>query len=169
MVTRRRTRDEMALRDIEGRKWCSACHEWKPEDDFYTHCYASDGLASTCKLCTRLRTRAADLRYPERRKGYSRKHRTGVTQERFEALLASQGGVCAVCGASEPGGGGGWHLDHDHACCAGTRACGRCTRGALCARCNLALGLVHDDTAILGGMIGYLISSASRVLTYQRI
>src|SRR5665647_563820 len=105
MVARRRTREEMMVRDAEGRKWCSACHEWKPEDDFYIHRYASDGLASTCKLCTSLRSRAYGLRYPERRVGYGRKHRTGVTQERFDALLASQGGVCAVCGAGEPGGG----------------------------------------------------------------
>ena len=59
-----------------------------------------------------------------------------MTVERFEQILADQGGVCAICGTDEPGGTGTWHIDHDHTCCPGRKSCGKCIRGLLCARCN---------------------------------
>lgn len=80
----------------------------------------------------------------------------GLTREQFEALLISQHGLCAICGTDEPGGSGRWHIDHDHACCPSKRSCGRCIRGLLCMRCNMALGLLGDDEAALEAALRYL-------------
>jgi hypothetical protein len=47
-------------------------------------------------------------------------------------------------------------VDHDHACCSGEGSCGKCIRGLLCHKCNLALGAINDDINILQKMIDYL-------------
>lgn len=72
----------------------------------------------------------------------------GVTRERYEAMLVAQGGRCAICAGSEPGGKGKWHVDHNHATGA--------VRGLLCLRCNAGLGLFGDDTERLAAAIAYL-------------
>ena len=60
------------------------------------------------------------------------KRNYGLTLEAFDALLASQGGGCAICGRTDAD-----NVDHDH-------ATGR-VRGILCFPCNVAIGLLHDD------------------------
>ncbi len=63
---------------------------------------------------------------------------------------------CQICGNKSdlP------HIDHDHKCCAGKggtrKTCGKCVRGALCYRCNMALGLLDDSEDVLAEMISYL-------------
>ena len=59
------------------------------------------------------------------------------------------------------GGGGSNHdfvIDHDHACCNGSRSCGQCVRGILCGRCNMSLG--HLERMVtrsgLGNIMTYL-------------
>jgi len=51
----------------------------------------------------------------------------GLTLERFNELLAAQGGACALCGTKDPGK-VNWHVDHDHSTGA--------VRGLLCNPCN---------------------------------
>lgn len=56
----------------------------------------------------------------------------GLTPEQYDAMLAAQGGHCAICPATEPGGAGKmFHVDHDH-------RTGR-VRGLLCHACNTVL------------------------------
>ena len=61
----------------------------------------------------------------------------GLTMADFEALLAQQGGTCAICGGGRSGPGSRFHVDHCH-------ATGR-VRGLLCGNCNTAIGLLGDD------------------------
>ena len=100
------------------------------------------------------------LTYPEVRRGIARachlKVMYNTTREAFEALLAKQGGCCAICGTAEPGGKGTWQVDHDHSCCAGRKSCGKCIRGLLCVRCNTALGLLRDSIKVLERALIYL-------------
>jgi hypothetical protein len=92
--------------------------------------------------------------------------RYGLTLAGFDALLATQGGVCKVCGTGKPGGVGGprgWHVDHDHACCnTRKRSCGKCVRGILCSGCNVGIGCLHEDPVIIRAALDYLAAYQAR-------
>lgn len=80
------------------------------------------------------------------RRPHNLTYRFGISIQRYDRMLAAQDGVCAMCrlpetvarsnGQVQP-----LAVDHDHACCAGRRSCGKCVRQLLCLRCNLELGL----------------------------
>jgi hypothetical protein len=79
-----------------------------------------------------------------------------LRRHEYEAILARQGDVCAICeSAFKPG---SIHLDHDHMCDhqgKGSRSCADCVRGILCRRCNLALPVL-DDAEWLKRAVAYL-------------
>ncbi len=72
----------------------------------------------------------------------------GLTYQQYQDLLL-QG--CGVCGATEL-----LHVDHDHECCPGKNSCGKCIRGALCRRHNMALGAFEDNVQDLLKAVEYL-------------
>ena len=55
----------------------------------------------------------------------------GVTQEWYDKTIAAQGGMCAICGSTDPKSNGDtFHIDHNHNCCSnGCNSCGKCVRG----------------------------------------
>jgi hypothetical protein len=142
-------------------KTCKKCGEEKPVASFYLTSRGG-GLNPECKPCNNDRSRswlrAKRLEDPE----YSRwldlwcKYR--LRREDFEAMLARQGGACAACGATEPGGKGRFNVDHDHACCPGDKSCGQCVRGLLCAGCNSGIGFFNDDVDRLMAAAAYLLA-----------
>ena len=73
--------------------------------------------------------RAARRRSADRKSHLKRKY--GLTLEEYDAMLAAQGGVCAICRQPRPEE-RTLHVDHDHATGA--------IRGLLCFTCNNALG-----------------------------
>lgn len=88
-----------------------------------------------------------------------RLRRYDLTVEQFEKMIEDQSGLCAVCFTKpepRPGSFYGFHVDHDHNCCSGTRTCGQCTRGLLCNTCNSGLGMFKDNTKTLSNAIKYL-------------
>ncbi len=71
--------------------------------------------------------------------------------EDYDALLAKQGGGCAICGArpfSKRAGGKRLSVDHDH-------NTGK-VRGILCASCNFALGKMWDEAVLVQKMLDYI-------------
>lgn len=78
---------------------------------------------------------------------YSLQHRLkvryNISLEEWQKL--SENG-CAIC-SSDIGNGTdrNLHIDHDHACCPGPGSCGKCVRGAVCNRCNTAIGLYERN------------------------
>jgi hypothetical protein len=170
-------------------KQCSRCGQVKPVDDFYWRNKAQGKRAGRCKACQDESTRAWRARNPDRvlaartanhsanaergreqarawaaanpervRRNHLRR-RFNLTPEQFDAMVARQGGRCAICRTTEPGGKGTWHIDHDHTCCptkASEPTCGNCVRGLLCRACNSLLGLAADDPERLIAAAGYL-------------
>lgn len=64
----------------------------------------------------------------------------GLSQSDYDKLLASQGGHCRFCEATEK-----LCVDHDHNCCSGEKSCGKCVRFLLCTRHNVALGKLENE------------------------
>jgi hypothetical protein len=100
------------------------------------------------------RIRAAQAKKPEK---YAAIQRTngrkyllrdwGLTEAEFDAMLASQGGACAIC--REPlRPGRSTHIDHDHTTLA--------IRGLLCGGCNRGIGSLRDSIELLKRAIAYL-------------
>jgi Recombination endonuclease VII len=87
------------------------------------------------------------------------KRKFGISLDEYDAMLAEQGGVCAVC-FREPTPGISLHVDHDH-------ETGR-IRGLLCFRCNNALGDLEDDPALLRSAARYLEPAVPRDPAIER-
>ena len=72
-----------------------------------------------------------------------------ITLERYKELHDGQQGCCGVCEKPETVTAKGklqrLGIDHDHSCCPGDFSCGKCIRGLVCSRCNVALHLVEKD------------------------
>ena len=117
------------------RTCCKHGHEYT--DDSFAISKDSRGcFYRRCKICSRLRTKAAhQFAY------------YGITGAQRDAMFVAQGSCCAVCKSKEHGG-RGWNTDHDHAT--------KQVRGILCHDCNLALGNVKDSVEILKSLIKYL-------------
>jgi hypothetical protein len=141
-----------------GVKLCPRCEVTKPLSEFYI--LGNGKRQSYCKRCILDLGNEWDnanrekVRESVRRSWAKNTH--GLTDEQYNALLESQGGGCAICGTTEPGGTSKkFHIDHDHSCCEGSRLCGECIRGLLCNSCNLGIGLFGDDPARLRSAANY--------------
>lgn len=138
---------------------CKACGEQKPAGEFY-RARGRNGLSekpqSYCVQCHNKRTKARhverwanDERYREgcaansRRGALDRKY--GVSVEGYAALLATQAGCCAICGAIESHKRNGKScrlaVDHNH-------KTGR-VRGLLCVNCNRLVGIIESRSGLL--------------------
>lgn len=84
-----------------------------------------------------------------------------MTIEQYDEMLASQGGVCALCGEPPADGANRLSVDHDHKCCPkASTSCGKCIRGLIHMKCNSGLGNFGDDIQMLEKAIAYLKSRA---------
>lgn len=129
-------------RDSQGRKECRDCRQWLTLDNYGIQKRNADGLTTYCDACNW--RRHAGFAY-------------GINRERYEEMLTEQGGGCAICGSSNPGGRvTRFSVDHDHSCCPGRRSCGSCVRGLLCTPCNQGIGVLGDDPERLEAAARYL-------------
>lgn len=92
--------------------------------------------------------RRLEPEFRQRRNEFEMVRKYGLTMADFDALLASQGGVCAICKGSRSGPGVRFHVDHCHKSSK--------VRGLLCSRCNTAIGLLQDDPLIAESAAAYL-------------
>lgn len=154
--------------DMADSKRCSRCETWFPVTGFARQVARLDGLYPWCRACqraynqeyrddpvNRARRKARRQASPE---PYDRTRRVQYMYDvDLAVLLAAQDGRCAVCGTADPGGRWStWHIDHDSACCAGKRSCGKCVRGILCSNCNLMLGHAKDSPERLRAAADYI-------------
>jgi hypothetical protein len=133
---------------------CGRCGETKPRSAFYDQLHTSKPRRP-CKVCLGRYERA---RYAAKEGGrishaqvLREKHR--LTPADYAAMLAEQGGLCAVCRQPEitRGRGGAPRrlaVDHDHRTGA--------VRQLLCHRCNLVTWAVAENPGLLDAVRLYL-------------
>ncbi|MFB9177885.1 endonuclease VII domain-containing protein [Dactylosporangium sucinum] len=136
-------------------KQCRTCGETKPIADFYRNpaTVRSGGHRPDCKACTSTarRKRYADTGGIEAHRQVLR-YAYGMRPEDYAAKLAEQNGVCAVCGTVEVATYKGrprrLAVDHDH-------VTGK-VRALLCQRCNLLVGAIEQNPALVELAAAYL-------------
>lgn len=137
-------------------KTCPRCNVLS--DQFSKDKKRKDGLSFYCKPCSRAMTKESWLKRmadPEARQAYLDKERNrhlkrkfGISSKAYDALLASQGGGCAICGTTQCASGAKLAVDHCH-------ITGK-IRGILCRDCNTSLGKFNDDRERLLKAVAYL-------------
>jgi len=101
-----------------------------------------------CPACRKDQRGTEKLQARERRRTLAR---YGLTEERWDQLVAVQGDRCGICRTDTPGGRGeSWHIDHD-------KVTGQ-VRGLLCSQCNRGIGNLEHDPKILKAAAAYLVS-----------
>lgn len=132
----------------ETHKMCSVCKKSKKFRDFYKDRRNNPPFASTCKVCSKERSKRFYEEKPEYRqmiRNGGLKHRFGITQFDYFEMLKEQEGVCAICKLKYEK---HLHVDHDH-------ETGE-IRGLLCKQCNHGLGNFKDNPTYLKNAIEYL-------------
>ncbi|CAO0836124.1 Recombination endonuclease VII OS=Streptomyces microflavus OX=1919 GN=Smic_81080 PE=4 SV=1 [Streptomyces microflavus] len=80
----------------------------------------------------------------------------GITLGDFNRMVAEQGNVCAICDKPQAGD-RRLSIDHDRACCPGSRSCGMCVRQLLCNLCNTGLGLFRESPDLMDRAKAYIL------------
>lgn len=146
--------------NTEPQKICTKCGEPKLLSEFVLNKNERDGHGRWCKKCSAIDAvryrRENRTKVAESKRKYRLKRQYDLSVADWEALLASQGGVCAGCGTDTAGGHGSFHIDHDHNCCPGIKSCGKCIRGLLCCACNQGIGFLGDDPERLRKLANYI-------------
>jgi len=131
-------------------KVCGMCRVEKVASEFSPNRSANDGLQGRCKPCASKGAMEWNKAHPEQFRRNQRnsaiRRQFGLESEQYDRLLAKQGHACAIC--KTPPGRLCLAVDHNH-------ETGR-VRGLLCTRCNMALGLLGEDPALLRAMTAYL-------------
>jgi hypothetical protein len=157
-----------ASKIVDGKKRCGKCKKWLPVEEFYKLARAATGLASACKSCTLTVHQNAKyhVRYKQRdpvgvaaeKRRRHIKTMYGVTPEWYDAMMESQGGVCAICEQRETVMRFGklklLSVDHDH-------TTGK-PRGLLCQGCNQGIGHLGEDIVRMEAAAQYLEAHAPK-------
>ena len=98
----------------------------------------------------RIKKRRYDKENPEKAYAIQIKAKYGITLDEYKAMLETQGGKCAICESSDPGGSSKTRFCVDHCHTTGQ------VRGLLCSKCNLAISYMDDNTSRLTAAIHYL-------------
>lgn len=126
---------------IEADRACTVCKVEKPADAF--HRQGKRGRHTYCADCfnAKYRGKARKPAASDVRRAQNIKTRYGLTPRAYDALLASQDGLCAICRTPplRP------CVDHDH-------DTGN-VRGILCHGCNIKLPGVEDTDFLRGALI----------------
>ena len=136
--------------DVTGKR-CSLCRKVKPTSSFHKDRSRPDGLNHRCRLCNSKRQRKGDARrrgipgHRDKRRVYELNYYYGLSLDEYEALLAKQHGICAICGKKPER---VLAVDHDHE--------NEYVRGLFCRPCNSAIGLFGDNPETLRAAADYL-------------
>jgi hypothetical protein len=97
------------------------------------------------------KVRKHNLKWLSAHPGYQLSYRLekkyGITYERYEHMLKTQNGKCAICDNV---------MDNTSKCCVDHSHYTGSIRGLLCNNCNTMLGFAKDNTETLAKAISYL-------------
>jgi hypothetical protein len=124
-------------------KWCPGCRQELDRERFGRNRSSSDGLTTYCRPCHNTKGKETYTRLYGSTREYHLRRRYGITGAELQAMVETQGGVCAVC-RERPA----QHVDHDHLTGA--------VRGVLCSCCNQGLGNFRDRADVMRAAIDYL-------------
>lgn len=152
-ASRRRYKQLNAVRDVRAltpAKACRVCKQSRPSAEYALASDKRDGLGDICRDCHAAQRREAYESRPAEARREMNLRRFGLNATDYDAMLAAQGGVCAICASAQPRGRWNTHfaVDHDH-------KSGR-VRGLLCGTCNTALGMAKDNPELLRAAADYL-------------
>jgi hypothetical protein len=141
-------------------KTCAKCRVAKPLDQF-SKAKTKSGVRARCKPCStedynEYIARVDPDEHAAKRRASKYKSRFKLTIAEVEAMFASVGERCESCGSHRDDTFNGvLVLDHDHSCCPGERTCGKCIRGVMCTKCNIALGALGDNPVFAARLAEY--------------
>lgn len=122
-----------------GHQLCPSCLTVLPPDDSVRNRSTKSGYGGYCRPCQNAKATASRNRLHGSTRHYHLQRRYGIGAAEVAAMLARQGGRCAVC--LRPLSVKDCHVDHDH-------VSGQ-VRGILCFNCNGGLGQFRDDITLL--------------------
>lgn len=157
-----RTSEEIEFDRQSHSKVCNRCKERKSFSEFSLDKYSMDGRMMRCKKCMSLTKREQkESRTSEENKKLARKYNLkkcyGISLDRYDALLAEQGGKCAICGSTESNSSITEFLFVDHCHDTGT------IRGLLCHKCNAGIGYLGDDEDVYYSALSYIAKSRTAI------
>lgn len=148
-------------------KICNVCKKSKPLSKFNKVAKGKYGVYAKCKLCCKEKQRIYREANPERTKEIQTQSKEkrkrekpndkfynfiraefNMTPEEYETIRINQNFKCALCDRPESEFKKRLHLDHCHN--------SNKVRGLLCPKCNMGLGLFHDNIEVLQKAINYL-------------
>ena len=118
-----------------GNKKCFACEQILNINEFYI--YKNGHAHSECQKCKL-------ERFKKYQKNIGRYKKHGIDKNTYEIMYEKQLGKCYLCREKFPN----LHIDHNHK--------NDKVRKLLCRDCNLALGLIKENSTTLMNMISYL-------------
>ena len=135
---------------VGGFKTCTKC-----DRELHVSCYhkggASDGLRGDCMKCHRKARMASEERPGIRQRNNLKKvlsvHK--ISRSKFDAMLISQLGCCAICDRQFMG------QDKKSPCIDHNHETGK-IRGLLCVHCNTLVGLIENGRDKLARIGAYL-------------
>lgn len=129
---------------------CADCLREKPDSDFSAKQLVKNGIRSICKECWTKR-QALEKRH---RREYKMNWYYKLPPREFDRLVIEQCGRCAICNQADDNAEMSLVIDHNHAT--------KKFRGIICKKCNIAIGMVNEDPAILDAIKEYLFKHNDR-------
>lgn len=146
-LSRREKFDYLLLVETFGKRTCRLCFEEKDLNQFSPD-NRTRKRTTICKSCKCGYERERRIKNPNSFRESDLKKSYGIDLEKYNEILASQNGVCAICLKPETSKRGWLHVAHCHR----TRE----VRGLLCGNCNTGIGKFGDDSKVMQSAIEYL-------------
>lgn len=129
-------------------KLCCSCSQLLPLTEFHRKKASPDGHQARCKRCHAFAKKQAPWKPAfEKKRNQTLRYKYGITSADYQTLLATQEGVCALCGKP--------HSDEQKLVVDHCHDTGR-IRGLLCRSCNVAIGLLGDSPSGLQRALNYV-------------